>query len=157
MSEPPGGLCLANAAKLMLAAVLALALAGCGESAAQRFRKELDPIKAQAQTERSQIAATLQSVRLNDRQGAQQLDQEIAALASTFGRMARIKAPGATAQAAFGRYLSANMRLVAALYRLAGVVGHGTPGQLRLAGTGATDAAGAVQRGSDGLDAALGS
>jgi hypothetical protein len=141
---------------LAILAAVSLALAGCGQSAVQQFRGSLNPIKQRVQTERSQIAGTLQAVGVNDRRGARLLGQEIAALARTVAQMGKISAPSAAAQSAFASYHAANSRLVASLYRVAGLVAHGTVHQLRIASLAATGAAGAVQRASDALEAALG-
>jgi hypothetical protein len=133
-----------------------VAIAGCGESAAQQFRDSLSPLQQQVQTLRSQIAATLQSVSLNDRRGAQLLDQEIAALAGEMAKMTKLRAPGQPAEHAFAGYNAANVMLIGALRHLTSLVARGTSGQLQAASVVATDAAGAIQRASDALDSALG-
>lgn len=144
-----------RALALATLAASTVALAGCA-SAVQQFRDSLNPVQQQIQTERSQIAATLQSVNLNDSAGARLLDQEIAALADAVAKMRTLRAPGTAAQRAFIGYQEAFGGLVAALYRVAFLVAHGTRGQLRAASVAATDATGAVQRGSDALQSALG-
>jgi len=131
-------------------------VAGCGESAAQQFRGSLSPLQQQVQTQRSQIAATLQAVTLNDQRGAQLLDQEIGALGNEMAKIAKLHAPGQAAQHAFASYKAANTRLVGALRHVASLVARGTGGQLEAASVAATDAAGAIQRASDSLDSALG-
>lgn len=144
-----------RARRAALLALLAVTPLGCGDSAVQQFRGSLAPLQQNARTERAQIAATLRAASLGDESTARMLDREIAALARMFSAMARIKAPGDTAQRAFAGYNRANMQLVAALYGVAQVVRHGSVRQLAAAGAAATDVAGADQRASDALDAAL--
>lgn len=143
-------------AALIAAAGLSGLLGGCGESAAQQFRDSLRPIQQRVQSERSRIAATLQAARLNDREAARQLDQEVTTLSIALSQFAQVTAPGPDAGRAYASYIVANRSLVSSLYRLAKVVAHGSAQQLQAASVAATGAAGAVQRSSDALDAALG-
>jgi hypothetical protein len=143
-----------KAAALTAAAVAVVALAGC-ESAMQQFRSQLNPLRQEVQTERSQIAATLQAVHLNDPTGAQLLDREIAALSKMFTLIAKLSTPNSNVKQALATYSAANRGLVKALYRVAGLVSHGTVHQIQVASVDATNEAGAVQRGSDALDATI--
>ena len=133
-----------------------LGLSACGESAAQQFRDSLRPLQQQVQSDRSQIAATLQSVTLHDAAGSQELDREIGTLAHDMAAMTKLRAPGTAAQRAFASYNAANVALVAQLRRVAAVVAHGSSGELQTASVAATDAAGAIQRASDAMNSALG-
>lgn len=132
-----------------------LGLAGCGETAAQHFYHQVNPVQQQIQTERSQIAATLQASHLNDPRTARVLNQEIGTLAGIVEQLPKVMAPDPGSQRAFNTYISAYRMLVASLYHVATLVAHGSAHQIQNASTAATDAAGAVQRANDALDSAL--
>jgi hypothetical protein len=138
---------------VLLAVAVAGATSGC-ESAVDRFRGELQPLRKQALTQRAQLAAVLRTVRLHNRADATRVNQQIEALARTFGKMDHVKAPGGQRQAYAG-YRAANARLIADLRQFSSTLASGSSSQLTQIGTQAQDAVGAIQRAEDALDNTL--
>jgi hypothetical protein len=132
-------------------AVVVVAVAGCGKSAEHTFRDDtLHPLQQRAETRKSQVSATLKTVRLGSRRDARALRSEIDSLGGVVRQIAALTPPS-SAVPAFRRYTRAYRQLVARLRSFAAVLGRGDHAGLDRAGTRAQEAAGTVQRSEQAL------
>ena len=134
---------------------MAVAFAGCGPSAEQQFRKnDLRPLRQKIEQDKTDLSGLLRTVRLGRKKDAQAVQQQIDVIAGTADRIAALKPPGSV-RTEFVRYARANEQLVGALRRFARALVSGRPRALDRAGGQTRDAAGAVRRSDDALQAAL--
>jgi hypothetical protein len=142
--------------RLALCGVLtsALAFSGCGKSELQKFADRLSPLDQEAAQEKAQLAATLRTVRLRNKDDARMLKQEISALAATQARIARLGGPQEV-KPLLARYAQAGNAEIAVLNRFAAAVEAGDRSQLTPLAAQTQDAEGAVRRASDALHATL--
>ncbi|HEX2015528.1 MAG TPA: hypothetical protein VGN69_02455 [Solirubrobacteraceae bacterium] len=126
---------------------------GC-QSANERFRGQLIPLQTSIEATKAQLAATLRQSRRHRQSDVLLLNQEIDAMASSFQKIAKLEAPS-QASGAFKAYNAAGQGLVAALRRFAQVLGSGSNRALTEAGAQSRDAAGALSRANDALQAAV--
>jgi hypothetical protein len=146
-------LCLRAAVVAVGCLVAAAGASGC-QSAEESFARHVHPLQRQLSERKAQLGATLRQARRHDRATSQLLAREIDAIDQADAVLAKLSAPGA-AKAPFAAYNSANAGLVAALRAFANVLASGSKAQLTPAGEQAQEAAGAVQRADDALQAAL--
>src|SRR5205085_1357972 len=103
----------------ILLLVPALAVAGCGPSAEETFRKnDLRPLRTRMDQDKSMLAGILRTVRVGHKKDAQAVSKQIDVIAADVGRVAALKPPGSvTGQ--FRQFVVANNHLIAALRRFA--------------------------------------
>jgi hypothetical protein len=132
---------------------VALGTSGC-QSAEEKFARKLHPLQRDLNQRKAQLGATLRQARMHDKRTSQVVAQEINAIDQADASIAKLHSPGG-AQAPFAAYNSANAGLVASLRAFANVLASGSKAQLNSAGQQAQEAAGAVQRADDALQAAV--
>jgi len=137
-------------------AVIALvALAGCGESAEERFRKEeLRPLAQEIEREQTQLAAVIRAARPERRRDMRAVRASLADVATTAKRIAALRPPESARDELAG-YVRANSALVRALDDFATALPSRSDARLGRASERARDAAGAVSRAKRALEAAL--
>jgi hypothetical protein len=138
-----------------LALALTLALSACGQSAEERFRThDLRPLRSAMEQRQSQLAAVLRTAHLGNRRDARAVMDAVRGVSTVADRLAALQPPGSVAPQ-FVRYTSANRSLVRALRSFARALRAKDESRLGSASQAARDAAGAVRRADDGLQAAL--
>jgi len=133
--------------------VCLVVLAGC-QSDNERFRGQLIPIQTNIEASKAQLSATLRQSRRHNQGDVALLGKEVDGLAASFSKIAKLQAPG-PATSEFKAYNAAGQGLVAALRRFAQILGSGSNRDLTQAGAQARDAAGALSRANDALQAAV--
>jgi hypothetical protein len=130
----------------------AVALAGCGPSDEEVFRKEkLRPAQARIETSKSQISAQLQVVRLGRKRDARAVGQLVDGLGRNVNALAALKPPDSLKDA-FRRYVIAHRHLVDSLRRFATLLGRTSQSKLNREASVAQSAAGEIARARDALD-----
>jgi hypothetical protein len=114
-----------------VAALAALALAGCGDDL-EEFRADLRPLEQRAAAQRAEISTELRSVRLGSKGDARALRAKNAQLRDAYDAIAELEPPDAYEEP-FTAYVRANDRTVRDLEGFAGKLAAGDARALRRA------------------------
>jgi hypothetical protein len=132
----------------------AVVLAGCGKSAEEEFRDDLKPVRVKLETQKSQIAGLLQSVKLGRPRDARALADAAGALGVTVNGMAKMSAPDSV-EDEFKGFRDANVQLVTSLGAFAQALAGRSESRLKQRGELSQAAASKVRQAENALDDAL--
>lgn len=139
----------------MLAAGAALLfIAGCGDERKEFREDTLAPLQQAVKDQRARIAATLNGLRLGDRERALQLERDVEGLVAIHEEIAGLDPPDGT-EGLFETYTEANQRLSDRLRRYAALVKSRKRDELKQAARAARDAAGETDLARVDLDLVL--
>ena len=103
------------------AGTMLLFAAGCGDERKEFREEKLAPLQQAVKDQRARIAATLQGLRLGDREQALQLERDVARLVAIHEVIADLDPPEGT-EGLFETYVKANERLSEHLRNYAALV-----------------------------------
>lgn len=131
----------------------AVLIGGC-KSAEEEFRDELEPVRVELAAQKTEIAELLDRAKLGRARDARAIAAAASELGATADRMSRMDAPDSVADE-FGRFVEANVGLVASLQAYAKALAAGSELSVRRRAEQSQLAAGQIVHTEGNLDDAL--